>query len=206
MDFNPEARSAAAKKLWSDPEYKAKMSAAIKARWADPAYKEKMRAIRSVTSKKMWANPETRAIICASLKKSGKTDEAKKNRSEAAIKRYKDPAKRAAMSSNHFNHEINEELVEITGKSYSWVTGRLRFVRKTYGLSSSALLEMYKKQGNTCGVCLGPPQKRGLVVDHDHKTMKVRGLVCSNCNVCIGFAKDSPENLEKLAAYLRTHL
>lgn len=42
------------------------------------------------------------------------------------------------------------------------------------------------------------------VVDHDHVTGKVRGLLCRQCNSALGFAGDNPERLERLARYLRT--
>lgn len=42
-----------------------------------------------------------------------------------------------------------------------------------------------------------------LVVDHEHKTTKVRGLLCGNCNTAIGLLQDSPEICEKTGQYLR---
>ena len=36
-------------------------------------------------------------------------------------------------------------------------------------------------------------------VDHDHKTGKIRGLLCSSCNKALGFLQDSP--ILALAAY-----
>lgn len=44
--------------------------------------------------------------------------------------------------------------------------------------------------------------KRGLCVDHDHKTGKIRGLLCSPCNFILGFAKDEIEILTNAVAYL----
>ena len=51
-----------------------------------------------------------------------------------------------------------------------------------------------------CAVCGRADQ---LVVDHCHATGKVRGVLCSNCNVAIGMAGDNPERLVKMADYLR---
>lgn len=39
-------------------------------------------------------------------------------------------------------------------------------------------------------------------IDHDHRTMKIRGLLCSICNRGLGYFKDSPELLRKAANYL----
>jgi Recombination endonuclease VII len=42
----------------------------------------------------------------------------------------------------------------------------------------------------------------GFIVDHDHKTGKVRGLLCHPCNAGIGLLKDNPELLVAAANYL----
>lgn len=58
-----------------------------------------------------------------------------------------------------------------------------------------------------CEVCkvYGNSNKQGLNLDHDHKTRKFRGWLCTRCNVTLGYAKDSPELLIALATYLTNH-
>ena len=51
-----------------------------------------------------------------------------------------------------------------------------------------------------CAVC---SKQVKLVVDHDHSTNEIRGLLCSNCNTGLGMFKDSTELLEKASNYLR---
>ena len=50
-----------------------------------------------------------------------------------------------------------------------------------------------------CQICTrdGP-----LVIDHDHHTGVVRGLLCSRCNSMLGFAKDSIDILSDSISYL----
>jgi hypothetical protein len=47
-----------------------------------------------------------------------------------------------------------------------------------------------------CG-CNGP-----LVVDHDHKTNEIRGILCNHCNRGLGHFRDDPELLEFARIYL----
>lgn len=42
-------------------------------------------------------------------------------------------------------------------------------------------------------------------IDHCHATGKIRGVLCSNCNMSIGGFKESISSLEKAIKYLKTH-
>lgn len=80
---------------------------------------------------------------------------------------------------------------------------RLRTAKKRYGIDLTALLE---KQPH-CGICqvVLVLEKRGpahFVVDHDHATGQVRGLLCNNCNRAMGMFKDSPEILRAAIEWL----
>jgi hypothetical protein len=54
--------------------------------------------------------------------------------------------------------------------------------RSRTGLSVEEYDAMLKAQGGGCAICGNPPKTRRLDVDHDHKTGKVRGLLCHRCN------------------------
>ncbi len=56
------------------------------------------------------------------------------------------------------------------------------------------------KQNNHCLTC---STAKNLYVDHDHKTEMPRAILCQGCNFALGFAKESPEILESLAAMIR---
>src|SRR5437899_621710 len=43
--------------------------------------------------------------------------------------------------------------------------------------------ELKKNQGDRCALCR---RKTNLVLDHDHTTGKVRGLLCRTCNLFVG--------------------
>jgi hypothetical protein len=82
---------------------------------------------------------------------------------------------------------------------------RVYMVGYRFGLTKEAYEALKKKQKNRCAICRGKQVKgwKNLAVDHDHKTGKVRGLLCNRCNRVIGAMKDSPKLLWKAALYLR---
>lgn len=66
-------------------------------------------------------------------------------------------------------------------------------------------------QNNTCASCKRPETCRSthtphdirdLCVDHDHTSGIVRGLLCDDCNVLIGRARDSAERCRNAGDYL----
>jgi hypothetical protein len=63
---------------------------------------------------------------------------------------------------------------------------------------------MLKDQGGCCAICgTDTPGTSGIfAVDHDHKTGKVRGLLCRSCNVGIGNLGDDPKRLKEAIRYL----
>lgn len=54
-----------------------------------------------------------------------------------------------------------------------------------------------------CDVCEIPLTYTEAQVDHDHDSGRVRGVLCTMCNLAIGYMDDDPARAEALAAYLR---
>jgi hypothetical protein len=90
-----------------------------------------------------------------------------------------------------------------------------------YRLTLEQYDEMRAAQGYRCAICQrheaelprstsGRPRKDGspskasalLVVDHDHVTGVVRGLLCATCNIALGMFADHPGSLENAVRYL----
>jgi len=78
--------------------------------------------------------------------------------------------------------------------------------KKKYNITPEQLANMYEQQDNCCKICNTHKDelKRGLFVDHDHKTLEVRGLLCLECNTGIGMLKDNTDLLDKAKEYLKT--
>jgi hypothetical protein len=74
-----------------------------------------------------------------------------------------------------------------------------------YGIGSEEFNRMFQEQGSVCAICgtEQPDGKRPFMVDHDHTTGKVRGILCNNCNMGLGWFKDKEEYLTKAIEYLK---
>ncbi|MBD3947752.1 endonuclease domain-containing protein [Nocardioides ganghwensis] len=70
---------------------------------------------------------------------------------------------------------------------------------RKYGIDE-AFLEAHRRDiGGLCRICR---RDLPLVLDHDHKTNRFRGLVCAGCNSKLGGVADSVEWLERAIAHL----
>ena len=85
-----------------------------------------------------------------------------------------------------------------------------RRLQREYGISLEEYGRLGLQQGGCCAICgeegihgnqFG--KRKQLVVDHDHFTGKVRGLLCSYCNFLLGHAKNDVTRLQKAIDYLR---
>lgn len=85
---------------------------------------------------------------------------------------------------------------------------KLRARCKRYGISMPDYLAAITRQ-NSCCICCGEPfkpgEKRQAYIDHDHKTGKLRDILCIGCNTGLGCFKDSPDLLRKAIQYLSRH-
>jgi len=72
-----------------------------------------------------------------------------------------------------------------------------------YGITIDQYEAMFVAQGGRCAICKRPPEKKPLVVDHNHKTGQVRALLCNNCNTAIGMLQESTEAIATAYHYLK---
>lgn len=83
------------------------------------------------------------------------------------------------------------------GRSYS------RYRR--YGITKEEYDRLNAEQGGLCAICGTDTPGRNhstLYIDHDHTTGKVRGLLCCDCNLLLGYAKDNIQIMETAIKYL----
>ena len=70
---------------------------------------------------------------------------------------------------------------------------------KANGLSAEEKAERVRLQPY-CMICLNSAKK--LAVDHDHRTGKIRAVLCYNCNTALGKFKEDTTLLQNAIAYL----
>lgn len=79
-------------------------------------------------------------------------------------------------------------------------------LKQQYGIDLQIYNQMFEQQNGCCAIC-GKHQselKIALAVDHDHKTGKIRGLLCRQCNLLIGNSNESVDVLKKATTYLES--
>lgn len=75
-------------------------------------------------------------------------------------------------------------------------------IKHAYGISGTDYQVMLKAQRGRCAICRKKPVKRRLGVDHDHRSGRVRGLLCVKCNLAIGYLNHRPSLLAAAGRYL----
>lgn len=73
-------------------------------------------------------------------------------------------------------------------------------LKNKYGLTLDQYRTGCQLQENKCSICR--KECDSLCVDHNHETDVVRGLLCSTCNLMLGYAHDDPEILRRAIDYL----
>jgi hypothetical protein len=133
---------------------------------------------------------------------------------------YKDPVEKRAASARYRAKHYEDIRARRAGqidkiraqarKRYHEDPQKYReaFLQRRYGITQADYDAMLLAQKGCCAVCetddyVGPGRRAH--VDHDHKTGKVRGLICVRCNVLLGMAQDQHERFLAAIRYLKKH-
>lgn len=91
-------------------------------------------------------------------------------------------------------------------RAYASLESLLRQRQRKYGWDETFTVTDYahllEAQGGACAICGGTDYGRSLAVDHDHRTGKVRSLLCTRCNTVLGRVDDDKKLLRAALAYL----
>ena len=83
---------------------------------------------------------------------------------------------------------------------YQW----RQHIRRKYKISVEEYNNLFESCQGRCSICnvRQTECKKKLAVDHNHTDGKIRGLLCSQCNVGLGMFNDDPNLLLKAIEYL----
>lgn len=79
-----------------------------------------------------------------------------------------------------------------------------RWHLKRYDITPEEYEQVFDAQGRCCAICgTDRPGKKGWCTDHCHKTGKFRGVLCTPCNLGLGYFKDDDTKMQKAIEYVR---
>lgn len=103
-------------------------------------------------------------------------------------------------------------------RPYSRIIRYKSHLKNKYSLTMENLVAIYESQGGGCSICNTalphPEDENGdkwfTSIDHDHSCCPsdtscgrcVRGLLCRDCNLMLGHAKDNTDTLKRAVEYL----
>lgn len=113
------------------------------------------------------------------------------------LQQFREAESRAKAASKRWNSNNKEHILN-------------RSLIRRFGIDLEQFKSLLASQGGVCAICEKPEsvvdrrtgQVKNLSVDHDHKTGKVRGLLCHLCNTAIGKLGDDPRMISKALKYL----
>ena len=77
---------------------------------------------------------------------------------------------------------------------------RVATLKHEYGLTLEDYGALVFQQNGLCKSC--GYLDHNLVVDHNHTTGQVRGLLCNQCNTALGLLKEDPKRMQDILKYL----
>lgn len=81
---------------------------------------------------------------------------------------------------------------------------RAAYLKSKYGITEADYEGMLGEQNGVCAICLRPPKKIRLAIDHNHASGKIRGLLCKRCNYrLLPTGQENADLFQRAADYLK---
>ncbi len=126
------------------------------------------------------------------------------NMCNRSIGSFSDSTKRISSMIRYLGGNLTILSNDFEPVPFPLVNAEIRRRTKRLNLTVGSYRLLWESHGGRCAVCRCPESSSGRTVniDHDHATGKIRGLLCTPCNVTIGRIGDSIPHLERMIAYL----
>ena len=136
------------------------------------------------------------------------------NSHKEELKAYRDSHKEESKAYSKAYNELHKEELKDYSKAYTDSHKEEKQVyydshkeelkawslKHKYNLNIDEYKQMFIDQNNKCKIC-GEEFRQTPNVDHNHQTGKVRGLLCHNCNLRVGWVEN--DLLEKTIKYIQ---
>lgn len=83
-----------------------------------------------------------------------------------------------------------------------------RNIKYKTGVTKEMYFSLLEEQNNQCAICKCSIHEynKSFSIDHCHSSNIIRGLLCNNCNLGLGYFKDNIEIIERAISYLNNNL
>ena len=126
--------------------------------------------------------------LCGSCGISKPLSEFYKNKSKKCGYQSQCKTCKAAYNRDHYRSDsINYKSRAVTWKS----NNKYRVVALRHGVDEDEVRAAFEKS-DCCEICFS---KEKLVLDHEHHTSKVRGILCYRCNLMLGAIADKNQDI-----------
>lgn len=117
---------------------------------------------------------------------------------------HKEECKKKMKKYNKVYHKRNAERERKYRREHKEELRAWQF-KNSYGVSLEQIDKILLGQNHQCPICGEPLRDGGASgrhIDHDHKTNRIRGILCSRCNLGLGLFRDNSKFLANAAKYL----
>jgi hypothetical protein len=119
---------------------------------------------------------------------------------------------------NYGKHKLGKDGIHPTctscrtqiQKANRYVNGYPYQIKYKYGITIEEYNSLINIQNHICPICteifdLDFKSMKTPCIDHDHKTGKIRGILCRSCNIALGHTKEDIQRLKNLILYIEKY-
>ena len=117
----------------------------------------------------------------------------KDRKRESGRKYYLKNKEKVLVRTRDYYHENKD-------RSKKW--RRDRHLRRKFGITEEEFQKILERQGGGCAICGSKAKEINLQVDHCHRTGQIRGILCSRCNLGVGYFLDDGGLLAEASKYV----